>query len=397
VLITDGDQRSALAAVRSLGRAGMAAFAADESEINLASRSRYCRGGVSVPSPFMNERGFVEAVAEAVLRLGIDLVIPMTDISSAVLSEHREGMGTSARVAVADRAAFWRASDKNALLAMAATIGVPTPVVRAIEQIAECRALEDLPLPCVIKPSRSLVRASGGWQRTAVLRAWTLDEVRRAFREVPWLQHPSTIQRFVEGEGIGVFALCDHGCPRLMFQHRRLREKPPMGGVSVLREAVPLDPDVSDYAARLLHALRWHGVAMVEFKRERSSGTAYLMELNARFWGSLQLAVDAGVDFPVEAVRLWMGKPVSPQGAYRTGVRSRWLLGDLDYLIMRLSGTQPVPADAPSLWALAIDFFNVFRRDTRCEVESWRDPGPFLHEWRAYLHNLFRAHTQSNA
>ena len=47
----------------------------------------------------------------------------------------------------------------------------------------------------------------------------------------------------------------------------------------------------------LLDELNWHGVAMVEFK-VTEDGTPYLMEINTRFWGSLQLAIDAGVDFP---------------------------------------------------------------------------------------------------
>jgi predicted ATP-grasp superfamily ATP-dependent carboligase len=177
----------------------------------------------------------------------------------------------------------------------------------------------------------------------------------------------------------------------MLFSHRRLREKPPWGGVSVLREAIAVDPDAADYSRRLLRALGWHGVAMVEFKRERTTGVPFLMEINGRFWGSLQLAIDAGLDFPVSLARLYFGDVVPEQSEYRVGIRSRWLLGDLDHLLMRVRATTPAPPGAPRLAGLFLDFCRFARRDTYYEVESISDPGPAVHEVRSYLRALFGA------
>jgi predicted ATP-grasp superfamily ATP-dependent carboligase len=198
------------------------------------------------------------------------------------------------------------------------------------------------------------------------------------------------IQRQVDGDGVGIFALCDRGETRMMFSHRRLREKPPWGGVSVLRESIAVDPVAGEYSRRLLRALGWHGVAMVEFKRERSTGVAFLMEINGRFWGSLQLAIDAGLNFPLSLAGLYCGDPVPQQNDYRVGIRSRWLLGDLDHLLMRVRGTDPAPPGSPALARLVLDFCRFFRRDTHYEVESASDPGPALHELRCYVRALFR-------
>ena len=60
-----------------------------------------------------------------------------------------------------------------------------------------------------------------------------------------------------------VFVLCEHGRVRAAFAHRRLREKPPSGGVSVLSESTLPDPVAVEYADRLLRSLKWRGVAMV--------------------------------------------------------------------------------------------------------------------------------------
>ena len=48
-----------------------------------------------------------------------------------------------------------------------------------------------------------------------------------------------------------------------------------------------------------MRALNWKGIAMVEWKVDPRDGRPKLMEVNPRFWGSLELAVRSGVDFPV--------------------------------------------------------------------------------------------------
>ena len=127
-----------------------------------------------------------------------------------------------------------------------------------------------------------------------------------------------------------------HGRLVAEFSHRRIREKPPSGGVSVLCESVPVVPQAKQYAQALLDALRWEGVAMVEFKMDMADQSLKLIEINGRFWGSLQLAIDAGVDFPALLVQTLADEPMPVIDSYRVGVRSRWLMGDFDALLMRL-------------------------------------------------------------
>src|SRR5439155_25387070 len=122
------------------------------------------------------------------------------------------------------------------------------------------------------------------------------DELAAA-RSAPGFAGGVLLQEFVAGRGEGVFLLTDRGRPLARFAHRRLREKPPWGGVSVLSEAIAPDPELLAGSERLLAELALTGVAMVEFRRA-PGGPAYLMEVNPRLWGSLQLAIDAGVDFP---------------------------------------------------------------------------------------------------
>jgi hypothetical protein len=186
---------------------------------------------------------------------------------------------------------------------------------------------------------------------------------------------------------VGLFALFERGTLLTAFAHQRLREKPPSGGVSVLCQSVPVDPELREDAVRLLGPLGWHGVAMLEYKRESATGKRYLIEVNGRFWGSLQLAVDAGVDFPWLSHQLARGGRLDVPEAYRIGVTNRWLLGDLDHLFMRLFHADRdlcLPDKAPSRLRAVIDFVKCGRPGVQDQVVDADDPSPFQYELRRY-------------
>jgi predicted ATP-grasp superfamily ATP-dependent carboligase len=197
----------------------------------------------------------------------------------------------------------------------------------------------------------------------------------------------------LEGEGRGVFLLIWDGELKAAFCHRRLREKPPWGGVSVYCESVPLDQNLLEKSFALLKALDWQGVAMVEFKVDRSDGQAKLMEVNGRFWGSLQLAIDAGINFPLLLYRLATGENIPGQFEYRVGLKSRWLLGDLDHLLIRLRRASFPDGSRFSLAArlrAGLSFMKFWDSNTRFDVFRWDDRAPGWFETKSYLRAIFR-------
>jgi predicted ATP-grasp superfamily ATP-dependent carboligase len=203
-----------------------------------------------------------------------------------------------------------------------------------------------------------------------------------------FVNRPFFVQEYTRGKGQGIFALYNRGQPVAFFAHKRLREKPPSGGVSVLSESVELNPQMVDIATRVLNHVNWHGIAMVEFKVSPERGP-FLIEINARFWGSLQLAIDAGVDFPYLLYAMACGESVEKIDAYRVGLRNRWLLGDLDHLYLRLREPNANTnfGVARASWHALREFLKFFDRDTRYEVNRWDDLGPFFVELKAYLAN----------
>ena len=235
--------------------------------------------------------------------------------------------------------------------------------------------------PCVLKPHRSVLTGLNGVPNPGVQYA---DTVHTPVREYPQAAYPILVQERITGPGEGVFLLLtDRGERVAAFAHRRLREKPPAGGVSTYRESIPLPRDLLGPAERLLADGGWSGAVMLEFKRSERSGRGYLMEVNGRLWGSLQLAIDAGVDFPVLLVRAALGERVQPVASYRVGIRTRWLWGDVDHLIARLRYSRErlhLTSDAPSVFATARAVLRFPKGNDRLEVWDRDDPRPFWRE-----------------
>ena len=177
-----------------------------------------------------------------------------------------------------------------------------------------------------------------------------------------------------------------------LFSHKRLREKPPSGGVSVVFESCPLDKEMVESARRLLTAVDWQGVAMVEFKRDKRDGKAKLMEINGRFWGSLQLAVSAGIDFPVLLLKLLQKEKLNNlKNHYQINLKMKWLLGTLEHMLIRLRNSDAklnLPAGYPSKLQAIVDFIKFKESGCRFDVLQINDPKPFLHELGEYVTDI---------
>jgi len=394
VFVTDGDQRPALAIVRTLGRRGLRVIAGEAGPASLASSSKYCAGHVTYPSPYRDRRAFEQFLDDFVIREHIDIVMPVTDVTTRAVCANQERLERHCALAVPPSGAFELVTNKARLLEYAASCGVPIPRTHVVDGIAGLAGVVDaIAYPVVVKPVQSRIPTDHGWESSGVHYAYSRAELEQLYRDHDVLsRYPSLIQERIVGPGIGVFVLFDRGTLVADFAHRRLREKPPAGGASVLSESAPVDARLRDHAIRLLGPLGWHGVAMIEYKQDQRTGDSLLMEINGRFWGSLQLAIDAGVDFPFLAWQLATGQRPEVRRPYALGVKNRWLCGDLDHLLLRLFRSERalhLPAGAPSKWRALADFLKFTGPGVRYDVAARDDIGPSLYELRQYAAALF--------
>lgn len=121
---------------------------------------------------------------------------------------------------------------------------------------------------------------------------------------------------------------------------------------------------------------------MIEYKVDAESGVPYLMEINGRFWGSLQLAIDAGVDFPRLLLECAEDRAPLAPAPYRVGVRSRWFWGTIDHLVAR---RHPSAHEGTSVLRVLRDLLAFWKPNDREEIFCLDDPRPFLRETLQWL------------
>jgi predicted ATP-grasp superfamily ATP-dependent carboligase len=389
VLVTDAARGSAVAFIRSLGRAGLVVTAADTDPSAPGLHSRYATNSLVYPDPSAAPEAFLETVSRFAREHDVDLVVPMTDATILPIDGRRDCFPETCALSVPTSANLRAVADKFRTVEMARRVGISVPrsaLVRTTEE-ALCAA-EEIGWPLVIKPRVSSQRDSTGRiEHFEVEFAGDWDELARAMGRLEG-RVDVILQEYCPGEGHGVELLLNQGQPILAFQHRRLREIPIHGGASAYRESVPLDPDLYDQSLRLLEPLAWTGLVMVEFKLGPDGPR--LMEVNGRPWGSLPLAVKSGADFPRRLVELLLvddeGAHASVDDTYEVGVRSRNLEFDLMWIGSVLLGRRPYPyLETPRRRDAFRAMADLLRPKARFDILSRQDPTPGLRELAAIL------------
>ena len=376
VLVTDAGSGSAISVIRSLGRRGLRVIAADSHPRSPGFASRFTAERVVYPSAHLAPGPVVDALLGAAQRHSVDLIVPVCDETVLPLSAQRDRFTGVCQVALPAAGALELAYDKHATVQLAGRLGVPTPKSRLVTSVTEAtEAAQELGWPVVVKPQApSLYRRGGTVEQLHVTYAADPASLRRQLASLEG-RCGALLQELCPGEGHGVELLAHEGRPLAAFQHRRLREVPFTGGPSSFRESVALDPVLYDLSVRLLQAVRWTGLAMVEFKHGHRG--PMLMEINGRIWGSLPLAVKSGMDFPAHVAELFLTGPppagTPPATAYAVGVRSRKLELELFWIAAALRGRSrhpflPRPSRAQALGAAVRllspgDGYDVLQRD----------------------------------
>ncbi len=373
VLISDEHYKHSLGIVRHLGRRGARVSIVAASKESLACKSKYCEE-VLLASGTTAE-ALTEATLDAANRRRFDVVIPVSYAMTKVLGRRRSELPAHTRLELAESETIEMAADKTRMTKLAERIGVAVPKTFCLEEVRG--RTEKMAFPVVIKPGKELPG------RPPVHYARDAEELEKILAEKTEANGTSgdglIVQEFIPGEGYGFFATYQNGECKRVFMHKRVREYPASGGVSTCAESF-YDAELELCGRKMLDALCWHGVAMVEFRRDSRDGKFKLMEVNPKFWGSLDLALAAGADFPGDLCRMAAGGDLRFTSEYKRGLRFHWPLsghGELFHLWTR-------PA---SCVAMIVDFLN-----PRVKSNVWlSDVRPNLEELRGLAAQLSRA------
>jgi predicted ATP-grasp superfamily ATP-dependent carboligase len=385
ILILDAEHKQTLAATRSLGRAGLRVALGEsltqyrESPPIPAFKSRYCSRSVVLPGYAEDPDAYAAAVVEFVRQNPTRVVLPAGDATCVTLIPRRQELAAlGCTLALPSDPAMAIALDKDRTLEAARQLGIAYPRslhIRSVEELPA--AINEFGFPFVLKPIASWTTE----RRDRVVPVEVIDKA-EAMREAARLLEGSSAvlaQQWAPGRREGVTLFISGGEVLASCGHVEHRTTPQLGGVSVMRESLLTPPDVYDPAVRLALTIGIEGLCEVEFRRD-AQGHPLLMEINPRLSGTLDTSIRAGVDFSLLVWQWATGQPVSRVTDYRSGVRTRWLHGELRWLRDNHSraGRPDSVSRARGLWT----FIAEFARTNSYDYFDVGDMGPAIAEMR---------------
>lgn len=378
VLVLGDGMTYFLSVVRSLGRKQLEVHSAWCSPDCPALRSRYVAVRHELPFPDFGG-AWRSAFLNLLRRERFDLVIPTNEQSMRPLQEHCDELSVAGSIYLPNNRAFDVLFDKWKSVELARSVGMFVPRSELAADLQSCRRLaSEFGWPLVIKPLASFT-AGDLVHRRGVVKAYNDAELDAGARHL-LAKGPVLVQECFVGTGVGVEVLACEGKVLAEFQHERIH-LPPRGGASTYRKSVPLSPDLLGATRRLVEAVNYTGVMMVEFLVNSDTRQWRFVETNARFWGSLPLAVAAGVDFPYFLYQMLVrGVRRFPHG-YRTGLYCRNLTADLYWAHDNLRANRRDPTlMTVSPIRMVREWANLFLLRERFDALTSDDPWPGIVE-----------------
>jgi predicted ATP-grasp superfamily ATP-dependent carboligase len=389
ILITYGWCRTAYAAAESLAKAGYAVYGCDDSRWNMLSSSRHVRGFDVVASPFRSPRQFVDDLAAVIRKRGIDILLPVHE-DALPISRFRDVLPKSTIVISPPLEVLERANDKLEIVRAAEKAGVPVPRTIGPSTTAEAaEAARVLDPPLILKTRRGNSGKGVAFVTSRAETAGLWAAMISRFR-LPQGREP-IVQEYIQGDLYGSCFLASEGRVKAVFSERYLRSKAGKFGTSVIRE--PVDwPLLADYTRRIASELRWTGIGHLDFVGRRDAGRAWLLEMNPRFWGALNLAIQNGYDFPLGLVTQFERGEPDPAAFSRLprAKRSIWVLGEL------IAGLNETVRQSPAAILSSLGRILFPERASGYDDFRWGDPLVLAAEMAQYLFRFWKSGFSTN-
>lgn len=356
ILVADAWTRKGLSFVRALGGSGHEVYVAAQKFLSPALYSKYTFEKIILSNPEKDFEIYKEILHKVIQENSVEVFLPMEEHDIRAVYELRKQYPQNEiyqKVVLPEKGDYLKAANKNTTTELAKKLGINVPSSILIRDEKELEQFRDAIYPLIVKP----INSSGSRGMKKVNNYLELlthyKKTNKSFTEF-------LVQQCIIGYGAGVGLLAKDGNLLLSYEYKRLREFPVSGGPSTLRETVDF-PELKATTEKLMKALNWSGLAMVEFKIDNHN-QAWLLEINPRSWGSIELASVAGLNFADAYAKLSIGEKVELKKA-TIGKRCRWLIpGDIAHFVAN-----------PKRFSLQPSFFKFFDKNTSYDQLKWSD------------------------
>ena len=328
VLVTDGHSRAALQIVRSLGKLGLEVHVSEKFSINPSFFSNYASKSFVYPNP-NDEESFVNSIKDYCIKNKIKIIFPVVDECLLAIVKHRH-IFENVIIPFADYDKIEIFRDKLKTVKLCEKLKIPHPKTFFSDNPDFEDIAKKLKYPILLKPRRG-----SGSRGIKVVK--NLIDFESSFGEVKSKYGTPLIQQFIpHGGACGTEMLFSNEGLVASFSHYRIREYPISGGPSTFRRPIK-SKLLNTLSEKILKEVDWYGPAMVEYRIDSRTNYPMLMEVNGRYWGSLDCSIQAGIDFPKYHFKISNNQEVSISD-YKLDVMSRWEIGDILWLFSNDKG-----------------------------------------------------------
>lgn len=379
VLVIGNDERSFLSVIRSLGRAGLSVHINCASSWSIALHSKYITKKITLNSYSKDRDKWINEFILLLEKENYDLVIPCDDPALIPIYNHRQELEHFDCIRLLNEESYHIVFSKQKSYSLAKSLGVSVPKEIVISNIDDGKkSISSFSFPVVIKPACSF-KSNDISIRHIVKKAYNIVEFEDILNE-SLIDGSVQIQQNIIGIGVGIELLVNDGDVLFAFQHNRIHE-PLHGGGSSYRRSEVLDPGMYEASCKIMKALDYSGVAMIEYKYNIDNKKWYFIEINGRFWGSLPLALSAGADFPkfyyqscVEDKQVFLQE-------YKIGVYCRNFDNDITWFLNNLEADHDDKTlSTIPVWKVFGELSNLFMLKEHSDTFVWDDPKPGIAE-----------------
>ena len=352
----------ALPVMESLRKRGFHVTAASHKRVNMGFFSRYPNERKLYPPPGKCPAAFLERIFELVKQQHYDFILPTDDVSSEILTNHKDELELYTRCPVVSHDIFMKARDKSQTLRLAMENNVPCPSTFFPEQMDIEDIADKVSYPVLVKPNIS----SGSRGISLATNKTTLAST---YRKVTDSYGECHVQEYIPKGGMQYKAdlfLDRQQHLKAGIVYSKLRYFPVNGGSSCLNRTV-LQPQIMDSAHRLLAAMGWYGFADFDFITDPRDGIPRLVEINPRVPACFRITLAAGIDFSYLISKLAMDEEIPLIREYKLDVYVRYLPLDILWFLK-----------SPERFRAKPSFFRFFDRNLHDQIMSVRDPGAFF-------------------
>lgn len=323
ILLTNGWDRIAYNVLRGLAKENLKVAFGTDNLLGMGYYSKLVAAKFIHHNYKISESLFIDDLLQAIEKFKPEVYLPTGEEIFAVSRNIESIRKTGVHIPISDIQTLESLNNKTISFRIAESAGVPIPeTIIPLNEKDLNEFINETRLPVIVKK---------GWSRSAEgvckLDKENIHNIKAVLKKYNLEYGKFIAQKFVVGSTYGVSLLMNNGEPRAIFTHKRIRERIRTGGPSTLRISSK-NEILENYAINLLKSVRFHGVAMIEFKYDEKTKKAWFIECNPRFWGSVGLAINSGVNFPYLLYKMAKEGDVEPVNTYKEGVVVEWWLAD---------------------------------------------------------------------